>query len=222
MPAFTGLWENIGFENHLLAQQLDYNQEELAAKVTQNVELFNNAQKQVYDVVMKLVNENEGRLIFLHSAGGCGKTFVCNTIAAAVCAQGKVALCVASSGIATQLLDGGRTAHSTFKIPLQVDETTFCKIAQNSFLHELLKQVVIIIWDEAPMQHKYAVEAVDRTLRDLLKNDVAFGGITVLFGGNFQQTLPVIPKGNRQETVAASINKGSLWSSINIYFFIFF
>ena len=87
---------------------------------------------------------------------------------------------------------------------------------------KLLKQVVIIIWDEAPIQHKYAVEAVDRTLRDLLKNDVAFGGITVLFGGNFQQTLPVIPKGNRQETVAASINKGSLWSSINIYFFIFF
>ena len=68
------------------------------------------------------------------------------------------------------------------------------------------------------MQHKYTVEAVDCTLHDLLKKDIAFGGITVLFGGDFWQTLPVIPKGNRQETVAASIKKGSLWSSINIYY----
>ena len=37
------------------------------------------------------------------------------------CAQGKIALCVASSGTASLLLEGGRTAHSTFKIPLQVN-----------------------------------------------------------------------------------------------------
>ena len=41
------------------------------------------------------------------------------------------------------------------------------------------------------MQHKYAIEAVNRTIRDLLENNSPFGGITVLFGGDFRQTLTV-------------------------------
>ena len=39
-------------------------------------------------------------LFFIYAAGGCGKTFLCNTIAAEVRRRGQVALCVASSGIA--------------------------------------------------------------------------------------------------------------------------
>jgi hypothetical protein len=45
------------------------------------------------------------------------------------------------------------------------------------------------------MQHKHAIEAVDRTLQDLLENNSPFGGKIVLFGGDFRQTLPVIPHG---------------------------
>ena len=83
-------------------------------------------------------------------------------IAAAVRAQGKIALCVASSGIASLLLEGGRTAHSTFKIPLQINDTSFCGISQQSHAYPLLCQTSIMIWDEVPMQHKYAVDAVER------------------------------------------------------------
>ena len=154
----------------------------------------------------------------MHSAGGCGKTFVCNTIAAAVRAQGKITLCVASSGIASLLLEGGRTAHSTFKIPLQVDETSFCKISRRSHAYPLLRQTSIIIWDEVPMQHKYAVDAVNRTIQDLLENNSPFGGITVLFGGDFRQTLPVIPHGLRQQIVAASLNRSSLWQHVEMHY----
>ena len=69
------------------------------------------------------------------------------------------------------------------------------------------------------MQHKFAVEALERTLREILKpvdipNDDAwdkpFGGITVLFGRDFHQTLPVIPKGTHQEIVSASICRSDL------------
>ena len=45
------------------------------------------------------------------------------------------------------------------------------------------------------MQHKHAVEALDHTLREVMGVDKCFGGITVLFGGDFHQTLPVVPKG---------------------------
>ena len=51
------------------------------------------------------------------------------------------------------------------------------------------------------MTQRYAFEALDRTLRDILgyensaKRDKIFGGLTVLLGGDFRQILPVIPKG---------------------------
>jgi len=36
----------------------------------------------------------------------------------------------------------------------------------------------------------------------------------VVFGGDFRQTLPVVPKGTRQQVVAASLCRGNLWRYI--------
>ena len=218
MPQIVGNWGVVAEGNRLINEQLNYNREDLAARVTVNTAQFNDAQRGVYEAVMESVNNNNGKTFFLHSAGGCGKTFVCNTIAAAVRAQGKIALCVASSGIASLLLEGGKTAHSTFKIPLQVNDTSFCNITRRSYAYPLLIETSIIIWDEVPMQHKYAVDAVNRTIQDLLGNNSPFGGITVLFGGDFRQTLPVIPHGLRQQFVAASLRRSSIWQHVEMHY----
>jgi hypothetical protein len=218
MPPITGDWGAVAEGNRLLNEQLDYNREELADRVTQNVAKFNLPQRTIYDAVMHSVNNNIAKVFFLHSAGGCGKTFVCNTIAAAVRAQGKICLCVASSGIASLLLDGGRTAHSTFRIPLAVNETSTCNITRRSHLYSLLRDTSLIIWDEVPMQHKHAIEAVDRTLRDLLDNQSPFGGRIVLFGGDFRQTLPVIPHGIRQQFISASLRRSYIWEHVQMYY----
>ena len=218
MPQIIGNWGVVAEGNRLINDQLNYNREELAARVTVNTAQFNDAQRGIYDAVLESVNNNNGKTFFLHSAGGCGKTFVCNTIAAAVRAQGKIALCVASSGIASLLLEGGRTAHSTFKIPLQVNDTSFCNITRRSHAYLLLRETSIIIWDEVPMQHKYAVDAVNRTIQDLLENNSPFGGITVLFGGDFRQTLPVIPHGLRQQFVAASLRRSNIWQHVEMHY----
>ncbi len=69
---------------------------------------------------------------------------------------------------------------------------------------ELVRKADLIIWDEASMMHRRAFEAVDRTLRDLMQLDDAegtekiFGGKTVVLGGDFQQILPVVPKGDEK------------------------
>ncbi|KNZ82356.1 hypothetical protein J132_00171 [Termitomyces sp. J132] len=141
---------------------------------------------------MDSVDNNLGKMIFIHSAGGCGKTFVCNTLASAVWSNRDVALCVASSGIAALLLEGGRTAHSRFKIPIPALDTSIANIKRGTQLSQLLLQTKVVIWDEVPMQHKNAIDSVDRGFRDILEKDVPFGGVTVVFGGDFRQTLPVI------------------------------
>ena len=202
--------------NRLLNEQLDFNREQLAARVSDNGAKFNDDQRAVYNAVIESVNNNTPKVFFLHSAGGCGKTFVCNTIAAAV--HAKLALCVASSEIASLLLDSGHTAHSRFYIPLQINHTSVCNITRHSHAFALLQQAKIIIWDEVPMQHKYAIQAVDRTLQDLLGNTSPFGGITMLFGGDFKQTLPVISHGNRQQVVSASIRGSALWEKVQMHY----
>jgi hypothetical protein len=131
--------------------------------------------------------------------------------------MGSPALCVASSAIAALLLDGGPTAHSRFKIPIPVFENSFCGISRNAHLKELIIQTKVIIWDEASMQHRHAIEALDRTLQDILGQDHPFGGLTVLFGGDFWQTLPVIPRGSWEEIINASICKSRIWRHIQVF-----
>ncbi|GMF18232.1 unnamed protein product [Phytophthora fragariaefolia] len=60
---------------------------------------------------------------------------------------------------------GGRTAHSNFKIPLKLDEKSVCSIHKQSKLKKLFQEANLIIWDEAPMTHRHAFEAVDRSSR---------------------------------------------------------
>src|SRR4051812_32757600 len=97
---------------------------------------------------------------------------------------GDIALAVASSGIAAILLQGGRTAHSRFKIPINVQADSFCSIKAQSELAKLIRQAKVVLWDEAPMQHRYVAEAVERTFRDNRKSDNRpFGGGGGIFSG---------------------------------------
>jgi len=161
--------------------------------------------------------QQDGGLFFLNGPGGTGKTFVYQALSHAICHQGKIVLCVASSGNASILLPGGQTSHSCFRIPLDVDDTSHCNILKNGLEAELLKQTVAIIWDEVPMQHRYCMEAVDHTLRDVLDSNSPFGGIVVLWGGDFRQILPVIEKGSREDIVFACIQHSYLWQHVRIF-----
>lgn len=86
-----------------------------------------------------------------------------------------------------------------------------------------MQEVRLIIWDEAPMTQKYAFEALDKTLKDILGfhdpdcRHRIFGGVTVLLGGDFRQVLPVIPKGSRADIVQSCINQSKLWKHCKIF-----
>ena len=55
---------------------------------------------------------------------------------------------------------------------------------------------LLIIWDEIMMSHVHQVDCVDRSLRDILKVDKPFGGITIVFSWDPRQILPVVHHGN--------------------------
>ena len=66
------------------------------------------------------------------------------------------------------------------------------------------------------MQHCHIVEAVDRTLKDICNSNQLFGGLTVAFGGEFQQTLPAIVKKSRPQIIGACIQQSIHWASITV------
>ncbi|XP_062099807.1 uncharacterized protein LOC133805653 [Humulus lupulus] len=130
---------------------------------------------------------------------------------------------VATSGITALLLPNGRTAHSRFHIPLNVTAESTCEIRQGTLLAGLLVKTSLIIWDEAPMANKLCFEALDKTLRDILRtrfensSNKPFGELTIVCGGDFRQILPVVPKGTRADIVDANLNSSYLWPFFKIY-----
>ena len=162
---------------------------------------------------MKAIDNGNGGLFFLDAPGGTGKTFLMSLILATVRARSDIAVAVASSGIAATLLEGCRTAHSALKLPLnlQTTEQPTCNIAKHSAMAKVLVASKIIIWDECTMAHKRALEALDRTLKDLRNDSRHFGGAMILLSGDFRQTLPVIPRSTAADEINASLKSSYLW-----------
>ncbi|XP_028052315.1 ATP-dependent DNA helicase PIF7-like [Camellia sinensis] len=162
------------------------------------------------------VFESKGTIFFLNKGAATGKTFLYNTITLKCRSLGHIVVTVASFGIASLLLVGGRTAHSTFFIPLDVLENSVCGFRKQSLYVELFRETKLIIWDEVPMQQRHCVKAVDRTLRDICDSEKPFGRITVVLGGDFRQILPVIIKRVREQIVNALLRHSILWKDLHV------
>ncbi|XP_029143216.1 uncharacterized protein [Arachis hypogaea] len=169
-------------------------QEELSVEVPRedlcSVTRLNNDLSKAFKCIMNTIDRRESGVFFVDGSGG--------------------------SGIAATLLPGGRTAHSRFKIPINAEPSSICNISKQSDLAKLIRQTTTIIWDEAPMANKESVQSLDRTLRDILANDMPFGEKVMVMGGDFRQVLPVVPKGSKSQMISASIVKSQLWASTKI------
>ncbi|XP_035837306.1 uncharacterized protein LOC118485145 [Helianthus annuus] len=211
-------------ENRLIMAERTFNIEE---EMTLFHDLFcglNAEQREVFDYVCDCVDRRTGGAVFVFGSGGTGKTYLWKTLISCFRSRGQIVLSVASSGIASLLLPGGRTAHSRFKIPFELDKDSCCSIDVGTDLAGLINDAALIIWDEAPLQHRYAFEAVDRTFRDICRNNIpgadrrVFGGKCVALGGDFRQILPVIPLAPRSEIVASVVNKSStIWGACKVF-----
>ena len=57
-----------------------------------------------------------------------------------------------------------------------------------------MRQASLIVWDEASMSSRYAMEAVDRALQDVMGNRQTFGDKVVLLTfGRYCQSFRVVP-----------------------------
>ncbi|KAL4104072.1 hypothetical protein QTP88_019385 [Uroleucon formosanum] len=181
--------------------------------VVSNEGLLTKEQYNVYSRIMHSIKSDTGNFFFLNAPAGTGKAFLINLLLTKVRSISCIALAVASSGIAATLLEGGRMAHSAFKLPLDLIniETPMCNIPKQSNIAKVLCNCKFINWDENTMAHKRGIEALDRSLKDIRNNNGVMGGVTVLLTGDFRQTLPVILRGSRADEVKACTKASYLW-----------
>ncbi|KAF8050555.1 hypothetical protein N665_1942s0005 [Sinapis alba] len=198
--------------NVLIQDERSYDQGTLLETLERDVSKMTDEQKKIYDEIITSVNEGKGGMFFVYGFGGTGKTFLWKLLYAAIRSRGDIVLYVASSGIASLLLQGGRTAHSRFGIPLNPDEFSSCTMSHETDQANLVKEASFIIWDEAAMMSKHCFEALDRSLSDIIgkQSNNPFGAKVIVFGGDFRQVLPLIPGDGRAEIVLASMNSSGL------------
>ncbi|CAL1353065.1 unnamed protein product [Linum trigynum] len=203
--------------NILLEDHLNYKTTDEEAQADELMASLNFQQVEAFSCIMNSATNDHGRFFFLHGHGGTGKTHLYKAIVSKLRSMHHIVLVVASSGIAATLLPDALTAHSCFKIPLEIDHNSTCTIHKGTHLAQLLIQASLIIWDEAPMVHRLSFEAVDRTLCDIMDVPLhgdgykPFGGKTMLLGGDFRQTLPVVPNAGREEAVDSLLTRSNLW-----------
>lgn len=122
-----GLWE--GLEgNQLICEQHAFDAEEQQQMAAENIAKMNGEQAEAFNTIKTAIYENNPQMFFLHGPAGTGKTFTYKTLCYALHGDKKIVLRVASSGIAALLLPNGRTAHSTFKIPIEMFEGKGCSV----------------------------------------------------------------------------------------------
>ncbi|XP_070035691.1 ATP-dependent DNA helicase PIF1-like [Nicotiana tomentosiformis] len=152
------------------------------------------------------------RTFFVDGPGGTGKTFLYRALLATIRSQGFIALATATSGVAASILPGGRTAHSRFKMSIDIDDNFRCNISKQSSLACLIRDAELIVWDEVSMAKKNMIEALDALLRDIMDVDTMFGGKVVVFGDDFRQTLPVVRNGKKEDFIYESLLYSEIWN----------
>jgi ATP-dependent DNA helicase PIF1 len=66
----------------------------------------------------------------MEGPSGTGKTFLYRSLLATLRSRNKLAVATATFGVAASIMPGGRTTHSCFKIPLTIEDGSFCSFTK--------------------------------------------------------------------------------------------
>ncbi len=139
---------------------------------------------------------NTNSSFFLTGKAGTGKTTFLQNVQKLV---DKQFLILAPTGVAA-INAGGETLHSFFGLPLEVCMPERLGNMNKRRISTLMHADTIII-DEVSMLRCDVLDAIDRTMRKILKSNIPFGGKQMVFIGDMFQLPPVVQQGVEQEVM---------------------
>jgi len=133
-----------------------------------------------------------GRNVFLTGSAGAGKTYVLNQYIKYLKQHGVAVAITASTGIAATHMNG-QTIHSWAGIGIKdyVSDRYLASLRDKKYFRDKMDKVKVLIIDEISMLHRNQLDAVDYVLKFFKQNDEPFGGVQVIFSGDFFQLPPI-------------------------------
>ena len=133
-----------------------------------------------------------GRNVFLTGSAGAGKTYVLNQYIKYLKQHGVPVAITASTGIAATHMNG-QTIHSWAGIGIKdyVSDRYLASLRDKKYFRDKMDKVKVLIIDEISMLHRNQLDAVDYVLKFFKQNDEPFGGVQVIFSGDFFQLPPI-------------------------------
>ena len=174
---------------------------------------LNEEQQKFFDLITK----GNDQCFFLDGPGGCGKTYLLTAICSFFHRRNQKVWVCASSGIAATVIPTGKTAHSLLKIPVNCLDTSTLNITKGTTLWNELKSVKLLVYDEISMASKNVLDTIDRSLRDILDETKPFGGIKLIFCGDFRQLLPVKKFASPTQIVAECCKYANVWEHVKTF-----
>nr|KAJ0207810.1 hypothetical protein LSAT_V11C500278750 [Lactuca sativa] len=186
--------------NRLLLEETNYDTNLLISQNSSMVSQLNPYQLTIYERVVDDERNKKQLLLF-------EKLFLWTTILSYFRSRGKIILVVAALGVASLLLPSGRIVHSRFVILIDFTDKSSWNIKKNTQLAELLKGNSMIIWDEAPKSDRHVLE----------DDNHLFGGMPMLLGGDFRETLHVQPKSRKSQIISLTLPNSYLYSHFTVF-----
>jgi len=152
------------------------------------MDLLTEEQKDIFDAY------KEGKNLFITGPGGCGKSFLIKTIVNdAKLHNINVDVCALTGCAAVLLNCNAKTLHSWAGIGLaKTDDISIInKISLNRYKKANWRKAKLLIIDEISMMSKRLFNLLDAIGKSIRKNGAPFGGIQVIFSGDFYQLPPV-------------------------------
>jgi len=148
--------------------------------------------------------------VFITGGPGSGKTYIINEYVAYLRSHGIEPAITASTGIAATHING-MTIHSWSGIGIKtkLDKQGLNKITSSQYIVKRVRRAKVLIIEEVSMLTGETLSMVDAICCAIKQNSKPFGGLQVIFAGDFFQLPPVVGKGTEENSQAALIEKSS-------------
>ena len=156
----------------------------------------------------------DGGNMFLTGPGGTGKTALIKKMVDLCKTTGKKVQVCALTGCAAVLLNcQAKTVHSWAGIGLANGDSDFIvkRVATNKYKAANWKKIDVLIIDEVSMMSQKIFEILDRIGKQVRKDTRPFGGLQVIFSGDFYQLPPVDDRQNDDPAASAFCFESSDW-----------